>query len=104
MVVHIDLLLLISFTFPQFWLKSPWTFMGAEGLKDSSTFEWSSSLMFIYGFIGASICLSLLLVQECDVCIYIGFCSPISGIRYIFTILQVKSGCVQGWKLSQNLG
>ena len=57
MVVHIDLLLLISFTFPQFWLKSPWTLMGAEGLKDSSTFEWSSSLMFIYGFIGASILL-----------------------------------------------
>ena len=44
--------------------------MGAEGLKDSSTFEWSSSLMFIYGFIGASICLSLSSLFRNAMCVF----------------------------------
>ena len=59
MVVHIDLLRLISLLFPQLEMRSPWTLIGAVELNDSSILEWSSSLMLIYGFIGASICLSL---------------------------------------------
>ena len=101
MVVHIDLLLLISFTFPQFWLKSPWTLMGAEGLKDSSTFEWSSSLMFIYGFIGASI---LLVSPPCSGmrCVYLhGFMfSHKWDSLYIYNNYDKKDATSSAWHMN----
>ena len=88
MVVHIDLLLLISFTFPQFWLKSPWTLMGAEGLKDSSTFEWSSSLMFIWGVYMSIFKFILRLFAIAYYMVFLFTCCAFVGSLYIYNKME----------------
>jgi hypothetical protein len=88
MVVHIDLLLLISFTFPQFWLKSPCTLIGAEGLKDSSTFEWSSSFMFIWGVYMSIFKFILRLFAIAYYMVFLFTCCAFDGSLYIYNKIE----------------
>ena len=88
MVVHIDLLLLISLLFPQLEMRSPWTLIGADVLNDSSILEWSSSLMFIWGVYMSIFKFILRLFAIAHYMVFLFTCCAFVGSLYIYNKME----------------